>query len=218
MNKYLLACVAALFMFSACEKKSSTDSGAENSAIQEAEKWGTVENKLGVDPLNEDAVDDAKALSENTTPQKEQQEDHWNDGVWTDDENNESLNAQERIMKDSIEKVREDSNKSGISQEDKPKEPEATTPRPGTQEPRDWNGHQQTSYDPGVDPLDDEDAEEHDGILYSKLNEANDTPDEWTQEEDSKSHEIAEKTMPLESGIEKNKEAIQEQKKIGVAD
>ena len=179
MNKYLLACVAALFMLSACEKESSTGSESKNGNSQT---------------------------------------DHWNDGVWTDDEENESLDVQEKIMKDSIEKVRkDDNNKSEISQEDESKESETVTPRPGTQEPRNWQKYQQSSYDQGVDPLDDEDAEEHDGILYSKLNEANDTPDEWTPEEDSKSHEIAEKTMPLHTGIKKNIERIQKRKEIGVA-
>lgn len=118
MNKYLLACAAALVIFSGCEKEPSKASEEANAAVQEeanstmqeAEKWNPVENELGVDPLNEDAVDDAKALPKDETPQEEQQEDHWNDGVWTDDENNESLDVQEKITKDSIEKAKADSN------------------------------------------------------------------------------------------------------------
>ena len=81
----------------------------------------------------------------------------------------------------------------------------------------DWEKYQQTSYDPGADPLDDEDTEETEGIVYGKLNKANDTPDEWTQEEDSESRRVEENTMPLDSAIEKNKEKAEEKAKMGLA-
>ncbi len=109
MKKYILACSAVIFICTGCERESSDT----DSTVQESKKWEDVEN-IGVDPLNEDASGDAQAAtskkakeeepSENS--KEEESQDHWHDGVWTDDENNESLSAQEKITKDSIEKIK----------------------------------------------------------------------------------------------------------------